>query len=299
MVADPRPEVVLARDVSDGEPRLRRRADVERVRRGAYVRTAESLGPARDRRRLALARIVAVHRQSSRPLWFSHESAALVWGCDTVGLSGLVHVTQPSRPRSRGSDPVVRHHGDLPAAHRAVVDGIPVTSLARTVVDCACALAADRGLVIADSALRRGLDREVLGQVVAARAGTRGVARAREVLCLADPGAQSPGETLVRWALHRGGLPRPELQVEVLTRRGRFFLDLGWPALRVGVEFDGFVKYSGELGNTAAHAVFAEKQRQDALEDEGWRVLRVTWDDLRAPAPLVARVARALARAAS
>ncbi|WP_217614257.1 hypothetical protein [Cellulomonas sp. GbtcB1] len=90
------------------------------------------------------------------------------------------------------------------------------------------------------------------------------------MIALADGRAQSPGETLLRWSLHSGGLPPPELQVEVVTRRGRFFLDLGWPVPRVAVE--------------------------DALEEEGWRVLRVTWDDLRAPAPLVARVARALSR---
>ncbi|MCG7287132.1 endonuclease domain-containing protein [Cellulomonas sp. ACRRI] len=116
------------------------------------------------------------------------------------------------------------------------------------------------------------------------------------MIALADGRAQSPGETLLRWALRSGGLPPPELQVEVVTRRGRFFADLGWPALRVAVEFDGYVKYSGAFGSTAPEAVFAEKQRQDALEEEGWRVLRVTWDDLRAPAPLVARVARALSR---
>ncbi|GIG35712.1 hypothetical protein [Cellulomonas pakistanensis] len=290
-------DVLLVRDVPTTAGRLRRRRDLERVRRGAYVERGESLGPARDRRRIALARIHAVHRQTSGERWFSHESAALLWGCDTVGLSGLTHLIQPSRPRSRGGDPVVRHHGDLPAEHRAEVSGLPVTTLARTVVDCAASLSPDRGIVIADSALRAGADRDALDTTLATRSGARGIVRAREVIELADGRAQSPGETLVRWALHSGGLPRPDLQVEVVTRRGRFFLDLGWTALGVAVEFDGFVKYSGAFGGTAPEVVFAEKQRQDALEDEGWRILRVTWDDLRAPDRLVARVSRALSRA--
>lgn len=299
MADDEDPTVLLVRDAPAGTGRLRRRPDLERVRRGAYVERGESRGPGRDRRRLALARIRAVHGQSSGARWFSHESAALIWGCDVVGLSGLTHVIQPSRPRSRGADPVVRHHGDLPVEQRARVDGMPVTSLARTVVDCAASMSPGAGLVVADSALRMRLDPVAVRDVLAARAGARGIARAREVIGLADGRAQSPGETLVRWALHSGGLPAPELQVEVVTRRGRFFLDLAWPAARVAVEFDGFVKYSGAFGSTAADAVFAEKQRQDALEEEGWRVLRVTWDDLRDPQALVARAARALARGSS
>lgn len=287
--------VLLVRDAPPGGGRLRTRAGLERVRRGAYVARLPSQGPARDRRALALARIRAVHAQLRVAKWFSHESAALLWGCDTVGLSGLVHVTQATRPRSRGDDPVVRHHTDLPAHERAEVGGLPVTSLARTVVDCACSLPADRALVIADSALRLGLDPGESATVLASRSGGRGVARAREILASADGRAQSPWETLTRLALLSGGVPAPDLQVEVATRRGRFFVDLAWPARRVALEFDGLVKYSGAFGGTAPEVVFAEKQRQDAIEDEGWRVLRATWPDLRDPAGLSARVARALA----
>ena len=288
------PEVLLVREAGASGVRLRDQGALERVRRGAYVTRAASAGPARDRRRLALARIRAAGAQLHLAHWFSHESAALLWGCDVVGLSGLVHVVQETRPHARGGDPLVRHYGRLPAAHRAEVDGFPVTSLARTVVDCAATLPADRALVVADSALRRGLDPAGVAGVVRSRAGTRGIARAREVLGAADGRAESPGETLVRWAVVSGGLPPPEPQVEVRTRRGVFRLDLGWRAPQVGLEFDGFVKYSGAFGSTAAEAVFAEKQRQDALEEEGWRILRVTWGDLRDTERLVTRVRRAL-----
>lgn len=290
------PEVLLARETGPQDARLRDRGTLERVRRGAYVERVPSLGPARDRRRLALARIRAVHSQLAVEHWFSHESAALLWGCDLVGLTGLVHVVQGTRPHSRAADPVVRHFGRLPLADRGVVDGFPVTGLARTVVDCASTLAGGSGLVVADSALRRGLDPADLDAALRARAGSRGITRAREVVAMADGRAESPGETLTRWALLSSGLPGAVPQVEVRTRRGLFRLDLGWPGSRVGLEFDGFVKYSGAFGSTAAEAVFAEKQRQDAIEDEGWRVLRVTWGDLRDTDAVVSRVRRALAR---
>jgi len=291
-------EVLLARrGDADALATGHRRGVVERVRWGAYLPAAPTQGPARDTRRRMLARMAAVDAQLTVPHWFSHESAAVLWGCDTVRLPEAVHLLQDGRPARRGRDAVVRHHGGVPAPERATVHGLPVTSLERTVLDCASSLTPDRALVIADSALRRGADAETVGRLLVRRAGRRGVARARSVLALADGRAESPGETLVRLAVHDHGLPAPDLQIPVRTRRGRFRLDLGWTARHLAVEFDGFVKYSGASGSTAPEVVFAEKQRQDALEDEGWRILRVTWDDLRAPVTLATRIARALRRA--
>lgn len=291
------PEVLLARN---GDPArlasLHARGEVERVRWGAYTPTAPSQGPARDLRRRVIARTLAVHAQLQVPHWFSHETAAVLWGCATYRLADAVHLFQETRPSRRGRDPVVRHHGEVAPDERSWTHEVPVTSLERTVADCAAALTRDRALVIADSALRRGADGDAITALIASRAGRRGSARARSVLALADARADSPGETLVRLALHEHGLPSPEPQVEVATRRGRFRVDLGWRDARVAVEFDGFVKYSGELGSTAAEAVFAEKQRQDALEEAGWRILRTTWDDLRSPVTLATRAATALRR---
>lgn len=71
---------------------------------------------------------------------------------------------------------------------------------------------------------------------------------------------------------------------------------MGWPETRLGVEFDGRGKY-GEDGASAARALFEEKRRQDAIEDEGWTVLRITWRDLTSPAETTTRIHRALHRA--
>lgn len=87
----------------------------------------------------------------------------------------------------------------------------------------------------------------------------------------------------------------PGIQVRVRTRIGVFRVDLGWPAERLALEFDGFVKYAGGGAGSATEVVVAEKRRQDAIEEEGWRVLRITWTDLRSPAALAHRVARVLA----
>ena len=66
-------------------------------------------------------------------------------------------------------------------------------------------------------------------------------------------------------------------------------------------EFDGRVKYGRLLkpGQSPGDAVFAEKQREDALRDLGFQVVRWTWDDLESPAQVVDRIRRAIARAES
>lgn len=289
--------VVLARDTDPADLR-RMRADgtLLPVRRGAYVAAADVAGAARDERRMA-ATILAVHGHVSGAFCFSHESAAYLWGCPLWPTPTQVHITHEQRPKSRGDRDLVRHHGLPPVDERTRVRGLPVTTLERTVVDCASSMMPDRSLVVADAALRLGADRQRIAQLLSRRAGHRGVRRARLVVGLADPGAESPGESLTRWALLGAGFDALATQVEVTTRLGTFRLDLAVVALRVGIEFDGFVKYSGALGSTAPQAVFAEKRRQDALDEAGWTIVRVTWADLRDPDELARRVRRAFRRA--
>lgn len=288
--------VVLAGAIDAAELRsLRRSGGLERVRRGAYVAPAPSRGPALDRRDRALARIEAVAAQLSSEYWFSHETAALIWGCDVVGLSGRTHVTQEWRASRRGDPELVRHTLALAPSDRTVHRGLPVTTLERTVVDCAASMAGQRAVVVGDSALRLGADLDVVTAVLAARVAHRGVRRARLVIGRLDGRAESPGESLTRWLLVDEGLPVPEPQVEVRTARGTFRLDLAWRARRVAVEFDGYVKYSGGFG-AASDVVFAEKLRQEALEEAGWLVVRATWRDLDRPDALLRRVRSALSR---
>lgn len=288
---------VLARHADPAELRRRRRdGTLLPLRRGAYLPAAQMGQDPQHRQRQALATIAAVNDQLTMKFWFSHGSAALIWGCSVVGLDPRAHVTQQHRPGSRRDLTLIRHHGALPASERTVVGGLPVTTIERTVVDCAASMPAGQALVIADSALRRGASTEVIQRLLAARVGHRGVHRARRVLALADARAESPGESLCRWAVVEAGLVAPELQVAVATRIGTFWLDLGWPEQKVAIEFDGFVKYSGADGRTAPEVVFAEKRRQDALVELGWVIVRVTWADLRRPELIAARVRTALHR---
>lgn len=168
--------------------------------------------------------------------------------------------------------------------------GFTVTALERTVVDCTMTLGPRAALVIADAALHAGTSREACLELVNQMVGRRGVVVARAVLDLADDGAESPGESLARFVVLRAGLPRPTTQVRVETHLGTFWSDFGWPEWHVLAEYDGRAKY--EANGPASAAVIEEKRRQDAIEEAGHRVLRITKGDLSAPDRLVARVLR-------
>jgi hypothetical protein len=272
------PDILVARD---HDPVALRRGlasgELERLRRGAYRPTAgaDEMAFAPGRRR-ALDRMHAVHRQLRADHVFSHDSAALLWGAPLWTVPTVTHVLQRSRASARSAGDVARHHG-LPERWVLIGD-LPVTDLTRTVVDCATTMHPLGALVVADWALAKGLDRDTTLAMLDARGRNNGRARGRSVLVNADPGAQSTWETWLRYMALRLGLPRPETQVPVDTRIGRFFVDLGWREHNVFLEFDGKVKYRDGAfgaGYDADDARFDEKVREDAITERlGVRPLR-------------------------
>jgi hypothetical protein len=295
------PSIVRRGDIDPEDlARQVRRGDLIRIRHGVYAAPPPE-GPAWSvQRHRLLARAAAVHAVREASHWFSHETAAVLWGCDVAPHPTVVDVTTPVRTQVVGArEPGVRRHWTARTDRRADVChdlALPVSSLERTVVDCACSLRRGPALVIADSALRIGADTDRIGRLLAAGGGERGIRRARQVLALADGRSDSPGETLVRLAIIDAGLPGPEPQLAVPTRLGWRWVDLGWRAERVAVEFDGRGKYGADA-DTVVRAFVDERRRQAALEDEGWQVIRATWSDLSRPAELTARIARSLRRA--
>lgn len=180
---------------------------------------------------------------------------------------------------------------------RCIVDGVPVTSVARTVVDIARAVSFERAVVIADASLALKLvDREGLAAALVRSTGWPGSPAARRAVAFADGRVESVGESRSRVAPARCGLPEPLLQWDVIGRAGHWLarVDFGWPAFRTIGEFDGRVKYGRLLrpGQTAGDVVFEEKRREDELRDEGLGVVRWTWADLDDFTPVANRLRR-------
>lgn len=261
--------------------------------RGAYTATPpDQLDRYAARARLDLAAVAAVGRRLTPAHTLSHASAALLWGLPLLTPPPRVHVTQPWSANSETSRAVVRHTDALAADERTELAGLPVTTLERTAVDCAMTLGPAGGLVVLDAALHLGADRERCADLIARRGRARGVRVARAVLKIADDGAESPGESVLRLEVVRLGIAVPQTQVLVTTDDGPFWSDVGWPQWRVLGEYDGAAKYTA--GGTTAEVVLREKRRQEAIEETGRTLLRFIRPDVAEPSRLHSRLRRVL-----
>ncbi len=261
--------------------------------RGVYVArpVLEAAGPTQRHVLLAAARILS----STLDCRASHRTAALVHGLPVLGrLPQEPQLTRPPRrPRDRSEAPWPKV-APLPVAHRDVVGGVPVTSLARTACDVARTRPLREAAVVADAVLRRRVPRMELLAAAAHCRGWPGGSAAARATAFADGRADGPLESLTRCAYAQEGLPPPETQVEVWSPDGRFLglVDFLWRDQRVVGEADGLGKYADRL------ALQKEKLREEGLRACGLEVVRNVWDDVWTAVPrarLAGRVRQAFA----
>jgi hypothetical protein len=288
----------LADGHADHELRaLYEREGWERLVNGVYVPSSRLAGLSeRERHRLLIDAIFPTMAEGSA---VSHRSAALLHGLPLpTGGFDKVHVTRHRRGGGRANAAVIVHCA--PWVPYATVDGIPATSLARTVVDLARTEPLLSAVIAGDSALKRCDPQDLDAELQRAR-GWKGVAQARRAVSLIDGRSENPGESQSRIILREYGFD-VESQVEILDADGRSLARIDWLVNGVVVcEFDGKAKYTKYLrqDENPGDVVFREKVREDAMRDLGYPVVRWTWADLGNPAELVARVARAVERAAA
>lgn len=262
------------------------RGEIVRLRRGVYT-VVGNADPA-DVIRAALL--------TCRPgAIVGFAAAAVLHGLPTVGPRVLQRVDVYAAPDAivSGGRPRIEvrvHHLPVPEAQVMQLDGVLVTSLARTAVDVSRGFDIARAVVALDAARRAGVRLRDLWDARHATHGQRGVAVLDEALRECTPKSESPLESISRLRFVRAGLPRPVLQREVEGASGRRYrVDFCWPKQRVIGEADGAVKYADRA------AVLAEKKREDDLRAAGWTVVRWGWDDIiRTPDAIVARLRRAL-----
>jgi hypothetical protein len=254
------------------------------LRRGVYVDRAyvERLGP--DTRHLLAVR--AVNLTAQRPAVVSHTDAAALHGFPTrPWWLELHHLTRPGVLGSRTEAGVKHHRALLRDQDVVVVAGLRTTSLARTGVDVAREHGFEDGVIACDAALRLGatLD-ELVEQVELGRHWPHN-AGARAALKVADGGAESIGETLMRLLVYELEIGRPETQFAITVDGRTAYADL-----RVGrhlFEFDGRVKYverdqGGVADGPVNEVVWREKQREDWMRRAhgGFGMSRVVWHEL-------------------
>lgn len=265
------------------------------LRRGVYV-AAETLAGAEakgGRHALeCLAVLLALDRSSAV---VSHTSAARLWGLPVRnGLPATVRLTDPTQWR-RGRGYLVSQAALL-QDETTWREHVPLTTPARTLVDCAREWPLEDAVVAMDAALLAGrTTTDELTHAGAAAHHRPGAAQALRAVALADGRAESPLETRGRLRIIGSGLPAPQLQVEIRAG-GRLVgvVDAWFDSVAVAVEFDGRVKYT-DPWREPGRVLWEEKRREDDLRALGIRVARVADADLGDRWPRVeGRLARML-----
>ncbi|HXR43597.1 MAG TPA: hypothetical protein VN759_02240 [Pseudolysinimonas sp.] len=219
---------------------------------------------------------------------FSHVTAAAIWGAQlppSLESADELHVTAVGRDlRARGRG--VRGHRALAGTIRARVHlGLPVIEPTDCWVQLAPLLAPDDLVAVGDRFVtgRRvegGRSTPVtsvaeLRRAIHRHAGGRGLKRARWAIELVRVGVDSRQESRLRLHLVRAGFPEPRIGVAIdVGWPAPLHPDLAWPELRIAFE------YEGDQHRSDRERWRRDIARKEAMEGAGWRVIRVTADDL-------------------
>ena len=236
-------------------------------------------------------------------------SAARLWRAPLPGWLEEDWRIHLARRRGRSTPRrvnVVGHQLALLPDEVVELDGVRLTSPARTWLDLASVLSSDDLVVVGDSLVcEHGpefpVPREALCSIEELRCmlerhrGSRGVRKARTAVELIRVGADSPPETRLRLALVRAGLPEPVLNHVV---RGEdpwggpacpvLWPDAAYPQWRIALQYEG-AHHNGE------DQYLRDIRRADTAARSGWLEVRLSRLDLAGGHPAaVAKVRNAL-----
>lgn len=238
-----------------------------RVHRGVFALPGSAETPLRRAKAAVLA--------TGGPVLVSGFSAAHLLGLWRAAPSEVQILVPSSRKGPALRRVSSARCSSLEAADHFQVRGIPVTSPALTVLTVSRTAELDvvRGMVI-DARQRRLLRLDDLRRRVDRMGRAPGSAKVRRVLGELDvERPDSVFEQMVRRRLREDGLAAPApAPWPVRLRDGRMLhVDIAWPAVRVGLECDGFGSHAERS------ALDTDALRHNGLADVGWQVRRVTW----------------------
>jgi hypothetical protein len=260
---------------------------LHRVQPGVYAVGHAALAP--------LGRIMAAVLACGPGAVASHRTAAALHGLRPSSRTPI-DVMAPNR-RGRAVAGIDAHRATtLRPADVEIVDGIPCTSVARTLLDLAAVVnrrqlerAGERAEVL------RVLDLGAIEELIARCNGHPGVGALRAVLAAHAPAVltRSELEVLFLALCRRAGVPAPAVNAWVALPGDGFEVDFLWRSRRLAVETDG------RETHLTRHAFERDRRRDQRLVLAGWRVVRFTWRQVvEQPATVEATLRALLAQAA-
>ena len=218
----------------------------------------------------------------------SHRSAARHWELLTTTQANI-DVTAPTRA-GRAKRPGIHLHccRRLDPADLTAQGGIPITSVARTLVDL--------NAVVPDRLLERALEQAYIRRLLPKgaiedaleRANGRRTGTLRRLIAAEHRTAtvtRSELEERFLALIRRAGLPEPEVNAWLCGHE----VDFLWRAQRRVIEVDGHAYHS------TRQAATRDRRKDDDLEAAGYRLTRFTADQiLHDPEDTLARIRRVL-----
>jgi very-short-patch-repair endonuclease/predicted transcriptional regulator of viral defense system len=254
------------------------------IRAGRLIRLHRSVYAVGHRNRSRQTAWMAAVLAGGEEAALGHRPAGALWGlCRSEGRPEVI-VPAQRRPR-RG---IVFHRAELPEDERTVLDGIPVTTVPRTILDLATTLDV-RGIekAINEAEIKCLWDELSLHDLLHRYPRRPGNKNLRAALAKRSEGPSPTKsdleEVLIRFA-DKGGFPRPETNVVVEG----FEVDCVWRKQRVIIEVDGW-----ETHKTRA-AFERDREKSRILQAAGWRCVPLTHRQLEHTSAEVKRDVRRL-----
>jgi len=187
----------------------------------------------------------------------SHRSAAELWGL-IDGFSGPIHLTVPTKRARAG---ILVHRSSVPDDERTEIDGIPVTTVPRTILDCAPSMTERRlERLINEADVLRLHDRLSIPTLLRRyprRPGSRKLTEALQKRNAGSSRTRSDLEELLIELADELGLRRPETNVVLAIDGETFEIDTLWRAERVAVELTAARSTSRRSLSSATGAAIA------------------------------------------
>lgn len=174
-----------------------------------------------------------------------------------------------------------------------MVQGLRVTTMPRTIIDLSTLLSEELLDIALDSAIRRGMSRRVFQKRFDEMAEYRrpGTATLRRLIAEREMEQGLTGSAFERRllrVLRSHGLPLPVCQYGV-TEGMTAYIDFAYPEFGIAIEADGYRWHDGRA------AFEHDRVRSSELASRGWRVLQITWLQLKYHADeVIDRIQRAL-----